>query len=132
MSKIKCPFCNLDRKKDKFVFETKNFILLQSIKPVINGHCLLIPKRHYLEEVEIPLNLWREYRQCNKKAFEYFKETYQRLPLVFINAVQDLSVNHLHKHFIPGIFGKYGVEQALRNFIGRKQFRQSPVGRRSI
>jgi len=80
---------------------------------------MLVPKAHIREESDIKKEQWIEYHEINKKAIDYMKAKYKN-PMIFINAPQDQSVHHFHKHFLPGCFGEHGVDNALRNFLNSK------------
>jgi histidine triad (HIT) family protein len=41
---MKCPFCNIDQ--EKILEETKNTLTVISNPALVEGHCLVIPKRH--------------------------------------------------------------------------------------
>ncbi|OGK24135.1 hypothetical protein A2954_06880 [Candidatus Roizmanbacteria bacterium RIFCSPLOWO2_01_FULL_37_12] len=99
------------------IFSTKNFVFFLDNFPIIKGHSLLAPKNHIRKESKIPKDQWSEYIELSNKAYQYIKKKYSRYPLVFINAPQDQSVKHFHKHFIPGYFGYLGVSKALTNFL---------------
>lgn len=117
---MKCIFCNLDRKKNKIVFETSNFIFFEAKDPIFKGHSLLAPKIHITEEKKLPKKNWNEFLNISNKAYNFMKKKYKFAPLTFTNPPQQQSIKHLHKHFIPGIFGILGVDKALRNFLIKK------------
>ncbi len=119
MSSI-CRFCNLGQ-GENIIFETKNFIFLESKFPIIKGHCLLISKKHIRKESEFLESWLNEYQEINTKASHYVKEKYLLEPLTFINPPQQQSIPHFHKHFLPGVFGVLGVETALKDFYIKNQ-----------
>ena len=114
---MKCVFCDLNRKKEKIIFETDNFILLESKLPIVPGHCLLVPKIHISIEVELDIRLAKEYKRASDQAYKYVEKTYEFAPISIVNPPQDQSIKHLHKHFLPGVFGVLGVEKALRVYL---------------
>lgn len=114
---MRCIFCNLNKDSEKIIFETDNFVLLESKYPITDGHSLLIPKKHLRSETEIDSKIINEYKKVYDKAYIYFEKKYKLAPLTFVNPPQDQSVEHLHKHFLPGIFGVLGVEKALRAYL---------------
>ncbi len=114
---MKCPFCNLSKVANRVIFETKNFTFFYDRNPVVQGHAILIPKNHIRRENEIPKEYEKEYIEANKKAYNHISDEYGNEPLTFTNAPQDQSVQHLHKHFVPGVFGPLGVIKALRESL---------------
>ncbi len=116
-----CPFCNPKRFERDVIFSTEHFIFFRDYKPIAPGHSLLIPSFHIRSESEIPDAYHAEYWEVNIKAYEWIGKTYTFDPLVFINPPHQQSVTHLHKHFIPGVFGVLGVDEALREFLKTKK-----------
>ena len=80
---------------------------------------MLIPKRHIREEHELSRKEWDDYYIAIKKATEYMNKYFGGY-MTFKNAMQDQSVFHLHRHFLPQGFGVHGVDKALRSFLGDK------------
>lgn len=109
---MKCLFCNLSKKE--IIFRFKNFIFVTNKFPILKGHSMLISKRHIRSEVNFNNEEWEEYKNINSKCYKYIKQKFNFFPTVFINAPQDQSIKHFHKHFIPGKFGILGVDKALR------------------
>ncbi len=56
MTKGSCEFCRLARKEDEasIVFEDEKTLAFLDIRPVNDGHTLVIPKNHYENIYEIP------------------------------------------------------------------------------
>ncbi len=118
---MKCPFCNLNPKENKVIFETENFLFFFDRKPIVEGHAILISKKHLRSEKEIEgEDIQKEYLDVSKKAYDFMEDAYKKAPLILINAPQDQSVQHFHKHFIPGIFGVLGVDEALRDYLKKR------------
>lgn len=117
---MECPFCDPKRFEKDTIFRTDHFILFHDYKPIVPGHSLLIPTFHIRTEFEIPENFRKEYWDANRKANEWIGATYSYEPFVFINPPHQQSVQHLHKHFIPGVFGILGVDKALRKYLQEK------------
>lgn len=117
----KCSFCNILQKKNNIVFENKSFIFMEDNYPIYKGHYLLISKKHLRDESEIIDKLSRDYLIASNRAFKCIKEMYKKSPLIFINAPQDQSVKHFHKHYIQGVFGVLGVINALKKHLKTKK-----------
>ena|SRR3990167_5870384 len=115
----KCNFCNLS-KSNKVIFKTKSFIFLKDNFPVYKGHHLLVSKRHIRSENEINKKELQDYYNASKKAFNFIRLRFNKEPMIFINAQQDQSVKHFHKHYIPGVFGVLGVLNALKKIVKKK------------
>ncbi len=101
---MECPFCDASNLNLRKFYENGLFIALYNIRPVTEGHCLVIPKRH----VESFISLNDE----EKKGLSSFVGRSIFMALKFANAYQfDLtlqegkdagqSVSHTHLHIIP-------------------------------
>ena len=103
---MNCPFCNLNEKVNRIIFEGKTVFVIPSNPRLTEGHLLVIPKRH----IEIPSEMTTEERSeifntvldfQSKLASKFgdgcdIRENYR--PSVPEN---DLKVDHIHFHLIP-------------------------------
>ena len=101
---MKCPFCNLDNRK--ILRETANTLTLLSNPYLLKGHCLIIPKKHYENILEVPeevlIELIREAREVERILLNKFKTgcDIRQHYRPFQNQ-NKLKVDHLHIHIIP-------------------------------
>ncbi len=122
---VDCLFCNIINKKiDSFIiYENKYVISFLDINPASNGHCLIIPKKHFNKLSETDELYLME---TIKAAKIIAKNIYKNLNclginyLVNENEIAGQSVNHFHYHVIP----KYSKETGFvfkqiidKNFI---------------
>lgn len=100
----KCVFCDL---KEKYIIaEHKNVVLTVNLFPYIDGHLVVIPRRHFEKFSEIKSSEWAAIEKLAKignKLLEKvlkMKETWLifRTPDAFKAAK---SVRHAHIHIIP-------------------------------
>jgi diadenosine tetraphosphate (Ap4A) HIT family hydrolase len=117
MQKVNCVFCHIKGTDDKIIFESEDFIFLDSKYPIIKGHCLLISKDHLRSEREFGKQIWASYKEASDRAYAHMSKVNQIAPFIFINAPQDQSIQHFHKHYMPGVFGVLGIEKALKVFV---------------
>jgi histidine triad (HIT) family protein len=88
--------------------ENKDFLCFLDIKPVSEGHALIIPKRHFADLMEFPVELDKEY-------FAFVQEMAKRIiPAVGADgfnlgmnngAAAGQLVFHQHTHLIPRFAG---------------------------
>lgn len=109
-----CPFCDW-KKRDDIIFVMPNFVFFESKYKIIKSHSLLITKSHVRNEKEITKDLWEEYMFVCRRAYSYIKKKYTP-PMTFINAPQQQSVHHFHRHYLSGVFGVHGVVNALKEY----------------
>ena len=56
-----CIFCKIVNDKDiKKTYEDKNFIAFPDANPRVDGHTLIIPKKHYRNLLDLPVSLGNE------------------------------------------------------------------------
>lgn len=114
---LDCVFCQIvsGRISCHKVFEDDSFIGFLDISPVVEGHVLIIPKKHYrwVHEVEDFGRYWEAARKVAKAQIKFLKA-----PTV-IFATAGIEVPHAHIHVLPmpkkGA-GEYlpGIESATR------------------
>jgi histidine triad (HIT) family protein len=100
-----CAFCRIaagDHSDAAIVLDEPHAIAFLDHRPLFPGHCLLIPREHYVTLADLPAD-----------QIEPFFETVQRLSravpeamekpgtFVAMNNVVSQSVPHLHVHVVP-------------------------------
>jgi len=100
-----CVFCKIARGEIKveILEETDNFICFLDANPKISGHCLIIPKKHFINLVDLPSDLGSELLFMIKKVAESkLRQGFEGFNIVSNNfSVAGQVVNHLHVHFLP-------------------------------
>ena len=100
----KCVFCDL---KDKYIITEKNKIVLtMNIFPYIDGHLLIIPRRHFESFEEMTKKEWstmKDLADIGKKLIEKVtgnKDVWflYRMPKGW---TAQKTVPHMHAHLIP-------------------------------
>jgi len=101
-----CVFCKIIEGKipaDK-VYEGDNFIVINDAHPVSDGHCLIIPKKHYFTVLDLPSLLGSELLAIAKaQSLRLIKEG-KADGIKFVNnnfEAADQAVPHFHFHVIP-------------------------------
>ncbi|MBN2611379.1 MAG: HIT family protein [Bacteroidales bacterium] len=98
-----CPFC-LPAVNDTAFMESRNFLAIYNIAPVLPGHTLVIPKKHFVSIMHLSedeLNELVNFCRLVTRLLEYvfkttgFDWTLQEKP----EAGQ--TIDHLHLHIIP-------------------------------
>ncbi len=101
-----CVFCKIiagDIPADK-IYDSDNFIVMNDAHPVAVGHCLIIPKKHFVNLLDLPSTLGTELLDIVKKQSlrlikEKKAEGFNILQNNFKAAGQ--VVMHSHLHIIP-------------------------------
>ena len=101
-----CIFCQIVDNKipSQILFENDTTLAFLDIFPISNGHTIVIPKNHYNNLEDIPVdelfNVFKIVKKMSSKIYEKLKiEGYNILQNNFKAAGQ--VINHFHVHIIP-------------------------------
>lgn len=106
MNDKECVFCKIAKGevKSKKIAESNNFFAVDDINPLSKGHCLIIPKRHFVSLLDIPNKLGEELLEFTKKiASEILdRKTGDGFNIIMNNLeCAGQFVMHAHIHVIP-------------------------------
>ena len=100
-----CIFCKIAKKeiKSEIVYESENFIAFPDIRPRVQGHTIIIPKKHYASLIDMPASLGSELLDAVKKIFEKkAKQGAEGFNIVMNNfPAAGQLVMHAHIHLLP-------------------------------
>lgn len=100
-----CIFCKLAKEKSQgIIYKNDNFFSIPDVKPIAEGHSLVISKSHFKTALDLPDSLGTELVDCIKntalKVIEKTKaEGFNIIGNNFPAAGQ--VVHHFHMHIIP-------------------------------
>ncbi len=96
-----CVFCKIVKGeiKAKIIEESENFIAIPDANPKIEGHTLIISKKHFRNIVEMPSLLGGELVDMIKKISLSYKKDFNVVANTGENAGQ--VVFHFHVHILP-------------------------------
>jgi len=99
----KCVFCDLNEKY--IVYEENGVVLTISLYAYIDGHCMIIPRRHIKSSKELTAAEWETVRKLQYIAKKLIKNTYDVKGMQFVQKdgaeAQSTVEHHLHFHCIP-------------------------------
>ena len=105
MAEEECVFCGIVGKKipAKMVEESENFIAFPDANPITKGHTLIIPKKHFVNLMDMPSDLVSEMIDLVKKiAEEKLRQGFEGFNLFMNNfPAAGQLVMHAHLHFVP-------------------------------
>ncbi|MHA2361537.1 MAG: HIT family protein [Candidatus Thorarchaeota archaeon] len=97
-----CIFCKIVRGEipSSIIFEDDVCIAFMDVFPISEGHCLVIPKQHFVNMLDVDLHLARRVAELDRKVHKVFGQ------IGILNAVANgpearQEVPHLHFHIIP-------------------------------
>jgi diadenosine tetraphosphate (Ap4A) HIT family hydrolase len=127
MAEKPCPFCNLDRERNRILHESKYVVVVLSNPRLMEGHALVIPKRHvdrlsvlssterlalidvavvFQERIkEAFLSLWGKPAGCDLSQHDR----------IFMPTTQLSVPQHVHIHLRPRYWQDPYYEEVLRH-----------------
>jgi histidine triad (HIT) family protein len=111
-----CPFCNPSILEKQKFYEDDLVLALYTHKPVMDGHCLILPKRH-IERFEMLSNaeaaqICQVIKKINPAAAKVFG-TSSYLLLQKNGREVGQTVPHIHVHYIPRKAGDHSTLKFL-------------------
>lgn len=100
------PFCTKELFSKTIFYESKYFMALYDIKPVVRGHTLIVPKRHILDFLELSseesIDLHKVFGHVIPKVLSIYGATENSYDLTSqIGHYSGRTVAHLHIHIVP-------------------------------
>jgi len=86
------------------IYENDNFFSIPNANPVIDGHSLVISKKHFETTLDMPNSLGTELLDCIKKTVLKILEETKAEGFNIVNnnfGVAGQIINHVHFHIIP-------------------------------
>src|SRR3989338_2887656 len=103
--KEECIFCRIARKeiKQEIIEETENFLAFPDANQRTKGHTLIVPKRHFVNLLDMPASLGNELLDVIKKVAEKrLRGGAEGFNIVVNNfPVAGQVVMHAHIHVLP-------------------------------
>jgi len=101
-----CIFCKIANGEVQVnkIYENDNFISFPDANQVVEGHSLVIPKKHFETTLELPSTLGVELLDCIKKTAMKLMEEYKAEGFNIVNnnfEVAGQVVKHAHYHILP-------------------------------
>jgi len=98
-----CPFCHKDIKEISFM-ESKSFFVIYNRAPILPGHSMIIPRRHYTSILELTDEERHEMMDLGVEAIKGLRSVFQTNS--FNWTLQEgesagQTVAHLHVHLLP-------------------------------
>jgi histidine triad (HIT) family protein len=106
-----CVFCKIARKEAdaSIVYEDADVMAFMDIRPVSEGHALIIPKKHYVDIFDVSEELLGATHKVTKKIAAAVKKATKAdgISIVQQNGkAAGQEIFHLHVHVIPRFEGK--------------------------
>jgi len=101
---MECIFCKIANNEitPNIVYEGRKVMAFLDSDPINEGHILIIPKRHYLDVDEIPIELLSDMMELSQKIVEVIKKLYAPDGYsIMQNGGEFNDIGHYHLHIFP-------------------------------
>jgi histidine triad (HIT) family protein len=101
-----CVFCKIAEGKipSSRIYENDSFFSVSDAHPIIEGHSLVIPKKHFETILDMPSSLEMELLDCIKKTAMILIKKYKSEGFHVANnnfEAAGQTVKHVHFHILP-------------------------------
>ena len=101
---MECIFCKIVQGEipSKVLYEDEFLKVIMDINPTVDGHALIIPKKHYTDYVELDPNIITHMWEVAQKIGPSIMKKMQASSLsLLVNFGDDQQVKHFHMHLLP-------------------------------
>ncbi len=101
---MNCIFCQIINNEisSYIIYEDDLVKVFLDIKPQVNGHLLMVPKKHYVDILDIDINIIKQMYIINQQMYLLLQKTFQAKGVTFVqNNGYCQEVKHFHIHIIP-------------------------------
>ena len=101
-----CIFCKFVKEEIKVerIYENDSFFSILDANPKVEGHSIVISKKHFMNTLDVPDSLGQELLDCIKKSTIILMKKYKAEGFNIVNnnfAAAGQAVNHVHYHILP-------------------------------
>ena len=99
-----CIFCKIIKGEipSKVLYEDELVKVIMDVNPTVNGHALIIPKKHYTDYLELDQNITTHIWDAAKKMGPSIMDKLKAKSLtLLVNFGDDQQVKHFHMHLLP-------------------------------
>lgn len=101
---MECIFCKIIQGEipSKVLYEDEFLKVIMDINPTVDGHALIIPKKHYTDYLELDQNIITHMWEVAQKIGPSIMKKIQASSLsLLVNFGDDQQVKHFHMHLLP-------------------------------
>lgn len=112
-----CIFCKIANGEipSKILYEDDIVMVIMDANPIRDGHCLVIPKKHFTDFMELDEETTKHIFNVAKKMTNTLMDKLNAKSVtLLINYGEDQMVKHYHLHLLPD-FGTTAVSLAKRS-----------------
>ena len=99
-----CIFCKIIKGEipSKVLYEDELVKVIMNVNPTVDGHALIIPKKHYTDYLELDQDIITHIWDAAKKMGPSIMDKLKAKSLtLLVNFGDDQQVKHFHMHLLP-------------------------------
>jgi histidine triad (HIT) family protein len=101
-----CIFCKLAMKEnsENFIYENSSFFSIYDIKPELEGHALIISKKHFSNILDLPDSIGADLIDSIKKTTFILEKKFNCEGFNIVNNLNEVAgmiIPHFHIHILP-------------------------------
>ncbi|PIZ51216.1 hypothetical protein COY27_04285 [Candidatus Woesearchaeota archaeon CG_4_10_14_0_2_um_filter_33_13] len=113
-----CSLCHsIKENKFRIFLENEHAIAMIIREPQIEGHSLILPKRHVEEIVELTPKEIKSLQNLAEMAVKLIDEKLSKATLIVMNSPRQRSQKHIHYQLLP-LDRKYGIRDLIGKMYG--------------
>ena len=109
-----CLFCKIIKKEieSKILYEDEDILVFMDAFPNVEGHALVIPKKHYEDIYEIDdETLCKMFKIARIKAKDIMNKLDKKSATFLFNYGEDQAIKHAHLHILPNFIKKEAINK---------------------
>lgn len=113
---MNCIFCKIINGEIpcKKVYEDDKVIAFMDIDPTVDGHTLVVPKKHYTDYTELDDEIILHMNKVKKELTNYLIQKLNINAMTFtMNYGDSQVVKHVHLHLLPNFLVKTKPERSI-------------------
>lgn len=109
-----CIFCKIVAGEipSKKIYEDENVIAILDLHPAVDGHTLIIPKKHITDMMEMDNDTLNKVYDAAKKLTPTLMDMLNKTAMSLrVNYGDSQEIKHFHMHLLPN----YGLDKASKS-----------------
>lgn len=111
-----CIFCKIiyGEIPSKKLYEDDKIIVFMDVNPNVDGHCLVVPKKHYTDFTTLDDDILLHMEKVKRKMIEYLmKKLNVNAITMSMNYGESQVIKHVHLHLLPNFIIKTKPEKSI-------------------
>ena len=111
---MNCEFCNysMNIEPQRIVYEDEDYMAFISREPLVNGHCIIMPKEHveFIADIEDLKRFFTLVRYLSQSIKDTVNANHIKIEMRYGN--DNHKIKHAHTHLIPVFLDVEGAKLA--------------------